>query len=160
MDAHQASFTVDYPETVSYLGYTQLDYEEGISPAGKKSCSDESDPENAAGLKSIKCELGNPFSHAEAAVTIRLRFKKNKSLLFQEQTSFFLTLNTTSEQTKLQTGIEYALKIKVNPRVKILTENLNEQIGYKMVTDEGRIATNTIQARTYDALDQVIGPKV
>ena len=152
-DAHQASFTVDYPHTVIYKGYSNINYN------GTK-CNDISDPDHEDGLKSVKCELGNPFGGNPGAST-RLRFKKDDSLRSQNQTSFFLSISTTSEQPVWKPlKRKYTLKIKLNPRIKIEPYTENQQIQFKMVPQEDRITSNTINGKNYDSLEEVIGPKV
>jgi len=153
-DAHQASFTVAYPNTVIYQGSN------AGSPDSAKNC-DPIDLDEKDDRKAVKCYLGNPFS-GEAST--RLRFKKDDSLRRQKETTFMLYLDTTSQQEEKliqKYPKEYTLKIKVNPKIKIQARNVErEQIQFNMVPPEDRITTNSIGTKPYASLEDEIGPKV
>ena len=153
-DAHQASFTVHYPnEVVNFQNYKSITGE--IS--GDLACSKTKPAIHLEETHSaIICQLGNPFVQKQKS-QIRLNFRKTDKLQTRELISFYLNTNTTSTQA-LDKGAEYKLKIQLNPRLRILTESTPDQLRFERVEEGQRYGT--VLPNVNKTLDEMIGQRL
>ena len=158
-DAHQASFTVHYPnEVVNFQNYKSITGD----TSGDLTCSK---TKPAVFLEeshsAIICQLGNPFGQKQKS-QIRLNFRKSEQLQTKSVISFFLNVNTTSSQAE-DKGAEYKLKIQLNPRLRIQTESTPDQIRFERVDVKERYGTvlpSSSSSSKNKTLEEMIGQKV
>ena len=156
-DAHQASFTVHYPnDVVNFQNYKDVT---GVR-SGELTCSKTKPAIHLEESHSaIICQLGNPFEQRQKS-KIRLNFRKSEQLQTKSVISFFLNVNTTSSQAE-DKGAEYKLKIQLNPRLRIQTESTPDQIRFERVDLKERYGTVLpAQLTVNKTLEEMIGQQV
>jgi len=158
-DAHEASFTVRYPKHVLYTGYEKIDEDS----TNVKCFKEESDNalRNRDLYTSLRCVLGNPFKHNDKA-QVRLRFQKQPTIVSQDEISFYLSKNTTSQQ-KDDGETDYIMRIKLDPMLKIETSTVNSgQFSYRLIPKDQQLNIDEIKETKESLPDKalLIGPKV
>jgi len=87
---------------------------------------------------SLRCVLGNPFKHNDKA-QVRLRFQKQPTIVSQDEISFYLSKNTTSQQ-KDDGETDYIMRIKLDPMLKIETSTVNSgQFSYRLIPKDQQV---------------------
>ena len=90
---------------------------------------------------SLRCVLGNPFKHNDKA-QVRLRFQKQPTIVSQDEISFYLSKNTTSQQ-KDDGETDYVMRIKLDPMLKIETSTVNSgQFSYRLIPKDQQVIDN------------------